>query len=161
MYFSVLGPLEVRDGASNPLRIAGERRRTLVLRLLLVPNRIVSFDRLVDDVWGEVPRKGVRSPLAAYISLLRDQLGADRIRTEATGYVLVADPGEVDAELFEKQLERRNRSRPGVIMPLRSVRSPRPSDVGGEMPSMTLVTSHGQSEPPRTSRSSGAGPMNS
>ena len=105
MYFSVLGPLEVRDHASNPLRIAGDRRRTLVLRLLLVPNRPVSFERLVDDVWGPGPRRGVRSPLAAHISLLRDQLGADRIRTEATGYVLVVGPGEVDAELFEKELD--------------------------------------------------------
>ena len=105
MHFSVLGPLEVRDDASNHLRIAGERRRALVLRLLLVPNRIVSFDRLVDDVWGPEPRKGVRSPLAAHISLLRDQLGADRIRTEAAGYVLVTGPDEVDAELFERELD--------------------------------------------------------
>ncbi len=104
MYFSVLGPLEVRDDSSAPLRMAGDRRRSLVLRLLLVPNRVVSFDRLVEDVWGPVPRKGVRSPLAAHISLLRDQLGADRIRTEATGYALVATPGEVDAELFENEL---------------------------------------------------------
>jgi predicted ATPase/DNA-binding SARP family transcriptional activator len=104
MYFSVLGPLEVRDNASNSLRIAGGRRRTLILRLLLVPNRVVSFDRLVDDVWGQKPRRGVRSPLAAHISLLRDQLGADRIRTEATGYLLVVGPDELDAELFEKEL---------------------------------------------------------
>jgi predicted ATPase/DNA-binding SARP family transcriptional activator len=105
MYFSVLGPLEVRDDALIPLRIAGDRRRSLVLRMLLVPNQTVSFDRLVDDVWGAVPRKGVRSPLAAHISLLRDQLGADRIRTEGTGYVLVAGPDEVDMSLFEKELD--------------------------------------------------------
>jgi DNA-binding response OmpR family regulator len=58
--FGILGPLEVlRSGRVVPL--AGPRQRAVLAVLLLQPNRVVSVDRLVEDVWEGTPRRP-RSP---------------------------------------------------------------------------------------------------
>jgi len=53
--FGVLGPLEVlRSGRAVPL--GGPRQRAVLGVLLLQANRVVSVDRLVEDVWeGHAP----------------------------------------------------------------------------------------------------------
>ena len=56
MEFLVLGPLEVRrDGQAVELR--GSKRRALLALLVLHANEVVRTDRLVDDLWGERPRR--------------------------------------------------------------------------------------------------------
>src|SRR6201999_3066329 len=48
--FLILGPLEVRaDGQS--IRVVGPRQRKLLALLLLNLNRVVPFERLVDELW--------------------------------------------------------------------------------------------------------------
>src|SRR5215216_5111632 len=54
MEFGILGPLEVRDG-SGPLRVPGAKERALLTDLLVNAARVVSADRLVEDLWGQDP----------------------------------------------------------------------------------------------------------
>ena len=56
--FRILGPLEVRVG-DRVLRIPGRRQRALLALLLLNANRVVSADRLLDELWArEAPGLG-------------------------------------------------------------------------------------------------------
>jgi DNA-binding SARP family transcriptional activator len=105
MEFRVLGPLEARDG-QRPLRLAGQRRRALLARLVLDLNRTVPVPRLVDDLWGEeVPASAVKMVQIA-VSQLRKVLPADVLLTRPPGYALVADPESVDAIRFGRLRER-------------------------------------------------------
>ena len=53
--FRVLGPLEIRrDGAPVPLRAS--RQRTFLAVLLVNRGRVVSVDRLIEDVKAEAER---------------------------------------------------------------------------------------------------------
>jgi DNA-binding SARP family transcriptional activator len=63
---ALLGPLEVRDAAGNPVEIGGARVRTLLARLALDPGRPVSSAALADAVWADDPPAGERSALSSY-----------------------------------------------------------------------------------------------
>jgi len=59
--FGILGPLEVsRSGCAVPL--GGPRQRAVLALLLLEANRVVSMDRLAEDVWGGHPPRGGPRP---------------------------------------------------------------------------------------------------
>src|SRR5258707_817091 len=77
--FGILGPLEVlRSGRAVPL--GGPRQRAVLAVLLLQPNRVVSVDRLVEDVWaGHAPEASVTS-LQTYVFHLRRALEPGRPR---------------------------------------------------------------------------------
>jgi predicted ATPase/DNA-binding SARP family transcriptional activator len=96
--FRLLGPLEVAvDGEVVPL--GGQKQRALLATLLLEPNRIVSGDRLIDAVWGELPPETARNTVQVYISQLRKRLPAGALETAPPGYRLAVDPATID--LFE------------------------------------------------------------
>ena len=70
MEFRILGPLQVLDeGREVPL--GGAKQRALLALLLLDPNRVVSRDRLIDELWGGSPptpprrRSRCTSPICA------------------------------------------------------------------------------------------------
>ena len=97
--FRLLGPLVVvRDDA--PVRLGRGKRRSLLALLLLHANEVVSQDRLIDALWGERPPAAPRTALQVLVSELRKDLGADRIVTTASGYVLNVAPAEIDAAEF-------------------------------------------------------------
>jgi DNA-binding SARP family transcriptional activator len=98
--FGILGALQVAvDGREVAI---GGRRQTLVLgRLLCQPNSAVPADTLVDATWGDDPPSTARKQLQTAVWRLRRLLGDDRIHTGAAGYVLRADPEEVDALWFD------------------------------------------------------------
>jgi hypothetical protein len=54
MELGILGPLEVRDGAAL-VRVAGVKERALLAELVVHAGRVVSADRLIEDLWGEDP----------------------------------------------------------------------------------------------------------
>ena len=54
MEYRVLGPLEVR-GDDGPLPLGGAKQRALLALLLLNANRVVSRERLIDELWGDDP----------------------------------------------------------------------------------------------------------
>src|SRR5215218_811803 len=102
--FGILGPLEVRDG-SGPLRVPGAKERALLADLLVTAARVVSADRLVEDLWGEDPPGNPANTLQGQVSALRRALGpagAALVATRPPGYALEAGPEQVDAGRFER-----------------------------------------------------------
>lgn len=98
LQFRLLGPLEVVvDG--RPAALGGQKQRALLATLLLEPNRVVSADRLIDAVWGEIPPETARNTIQVYVSQLRKRLPAGALETVQPGYRLVVDPATID--LFE------------------------------------------------------------
>ena len=55
MRFRLLGQLEVVD-SGHAVEVGGGKRRMLLALLLLNANKVVSADRLIDELWGESPR---------------------------------------------------------------------------------------------------------
>ena len=100
----MLGPLEVAGG-SGPARLGGPKQRMVLAHLVLRAGRVVPTDRLIDLVWGEDPPRAVRNVLQTYVSRLRRVLGPERLEGRSGGYVLRADPSEIDAHRFEALIE--------------------------------------------------------
>src|SRR5438445_83947 len=93
MDFRILGPLEVvADGQEVPL--GGAKQRALLALLLLHPNRVVSRDRLIDELWETDPPETARTALQVHVSHLRKALGRDRIVTQAPGYLVRLEPDD-------------------------------------------------------------------
>ena len=96
----MLGPVEaVVEG--SPVNLPAAKPRALLAILLLSRNRVVSVDRLVDDLWGETPPETATKALQGYVSQLRKVLGADRVLTKPPGYSLRVEDGELDLDRFE------------------------------------------------------------
>ncbi len=106
--FGILGPLEVsRSGRAVPL--GGPRQRAVLALLLLEANRVVSMDRLAEDVWGGHPPKGWVTTLQTYVFHLRRALEPGRLPgiaggvwvTRDRGYLLRVDREHLDAAQFQ------------------------------------------------------------
>src|SRR5829696_3916171 len=99
--FRILGPLEAEDeGRLVPL--GGSKQRAVLAILLLHRGEAVSVNRLVDELWGEQPPDTATKTVQVYVSRLRKRLGQDVVITRGGGYVLDIDPGQLDAERFER-----------------------------------------------------------
>ncbi len=105
MEFRLLGPLEVH-GDGRALPIGGPKQRVVLAHLLLRANEVVSVDRLIDAVWSDEPPGTARNTLQTYVRHLRKSLGAARVQHRPPGYLLVADPAEVDLLQFVDLLHR-------------------------------------------------------
>ncbi|WP_224392345.1 BTAD domain-containing putative transcriptional regulator [Pseudonocardia sp. ICBG1293] len=99
MSILLLGPVSVTDGNGCELLPAGPRVRGLLARLALDAGRPVGTATLVDALWGEQP-PSTANALQSLATRLRRALGTERIRSTAGGYLLAADPDEVDALRF-------------------------------------------------------------
>ena len=106
--FSILGPLEVsRSGSVVPL--GGPRQRAVLALLLLEANRVVSMDRLAEDIWSGHPPKGWATTVQTYVFHLRRALEPDRVPgdggdvlvTRDRGYLLRVDREHLDAARFQ------------------------------------------------------------
>jgi YVTN family beta-propeller protein len=106
--FGILGPLEVsRSGRAVPL--GGPRQRAVLALLLLEANRVVSMDRLAEDLWDGHPPEGWVTTVQIYVSHLRQALEPGRARgaagevlvTRNPGYLLRVDGGRLDAARFQ------------------------------------------------------------
>ena len=53
MRVAMLGPLRVSGEDDAPIEIGGARLRLLLIRLALDPGRVVTGDRLAEDLWGD------------------------------------------------------------------------------------------------------------
>jgi DNA-binding SARP family transcriptional activator/ABC-type branched-subunit amino acid transport system substrate-binding protein/DNA-binding beta-propeller fold protein YncE len=101
MEFRLLGPLEVLE-RDRPLPLGRGRQRALFALLLIHANEVVSTDRLIDELWGDAPPRTALKSVQVYVSHLRKGLGDGRLVTQPPGYVLRADPSEVDVGRFER-----------------------------------------------------------
>ena len=106
--FGILGPLEVRR-SGRAVSLGGPRQRAVLALLLLEANRVVSMDRLAEDVWGGDPPEGWATTLQTYVFHLRQALEPDRSRgaagdvlvTRDRGYLLRVDREHLDGALFQ------------------------------------------------------------
>jgi predicted ATPase/DNA-binding SARP family transcriptional activator len=100
--FRVLGPLEVVAGG-QPLELGTPRQRALFGLLLVHAGEVVSYDRLLEDLWDGDPPATARHTLQGYVHRLRRTLGADawRLTTRPPGYQLKISTGELDAQRFQ------------------------------------------------------------
>lgn len=112
MEFRILGPLEVVSGERR-LDLGGARQRALLALLLIEANRVVSTDRLVDELWPAPPPARAPAILQDHIYHLRRSLEPGRapgapatvVVTQAPGYVLRVEPHQLDARRFEALAE--------------------------------------------------------
>src|SRR5262245_37428277 len=108
VWIRVLGPFTAElDG--RPLPLGGPRQRSVLALLVTARGRVVSVDRMIEELWrGEAPGRAVAS-LQAYVSNLRKLLEPSRApRTPASvlvsaapGYALRVPSAAVDAWHFE------------------------------------------------------------
>lgn len=99
--FRVLGSLEVSQEGSGPIPLGGPKQRAVLAHLLLRANHLVPTEVLIDEVWGEEPPEAVRNSLQSYASHLRKALGSGRLEGSRAGYLLRADPSEMDVVRFQ------------------------------------------------------------
>lgn len=101
----ILGPVRLRV-EGRELAVSGAKARAVLAALALQVNRAVSIDRLIDDIWGDNPPQTARNAIQVYVSAVRRGLApvADRFRLESRpgGYLLAADPQQIDWHRFEE-----------------------------------------------------------
>ena len=102
--FRVLGPLEVTvAGAAVPLR--GVKVRELLSLLLLHRGRVVSVDRLAEELWTGEPPAAATAALRVYVSRLRKLLSAAgherMLVTHPSAYQLDAPDDALDVVRFQ------------------------------------------------------------
>ena len=113
MQFGILGPLEVATDAGRPVELVSHKLRSLLALLVIEAGRVVSLDRIIDQLWGDEPPATATGTLQAYVSQLRRLLEPDRLPreparilvTQAPGYVLRVTPDKVDFLCFERLAE--------------------------------------------------------
>jgi len=100
--FRLLGVFEVAAGG-RILEIGSPKQRRLLALLAVNLNRPVPIDVILDVLWPDGPPASAQSTLQSLVSRLRVELGAGdaRLRLRETGYVLEADPGQLDTRRFE------------------------------------------------------------
>src|ERR1700682_5912029 len=106
MEFRLLGPLEVLDGG-RVLPVNGTKQRALLALLLLNAGRVVSSDRLLDELWGDEPPESGATALQVRVSQLRKALGdgGSAIKTRPPGYVIELRPEQLDLYAFERLVQ--------------------------------------------------------
>src|SRR5262249_58482333 len=83
-------------------RVGRGKEGALLAVLWWNANQPLSVDRLADELWGDQPPGNPAKTVQVYVSRLRKRLGPERLATTAGGYVLRAEPDEVDVERFER-----------------------------------------------------------
>ncbi|RZQ61900.1 BTAD domain-containing putative transcriptional regulator [Amycolatopsis suaedae] len=100
----LLGPLSV-TGPGGPIDLGPLKQRCIFALLALNANHTVSRDDIVDTLWGEQPPATCANLVHTYVSglrrILRRHLLEDLVTSAPEGYVLVADPEEVDLLRFD------------------------------------------------------------
>ncbi len=105
--FRVLGPLEAAEHGEL-LDLGPHKQRSLLALLLMHPNRVVTTDRILDELWGDAA-DGKENALWVYVSRLRAVLEPERgphdrprvLVTSDRGYLLAVGPDAIDAARFE------------------------------------------------------------
>jgi len=110
--YQILGPIEVLE-SGRPLDIGSRQQRALLAILLMNANRVVTKERILDDLWRNEPH-GKERTLWVYVSRLRAVLDPDRqaggksnvLATRDHGYILNVDRADIDADRFEELADR-------------------------------------------------------
>ncbi len=107
--FRILGSLEV-VGPDGPVHLGGPKQRATLAILLLNANRVVSIDRLADELYAGRAPVTAATQVHRQISELRKVLGEEaRLETRAPGYVLHLAAEQLDLGRFERLTEEARR----------------------------------------------------
>ncbi len=106
----LLGPLDVVFG-DTARYVSGLRRKTALAALALRVGKVVSYDRLIDVVWGGRSPVTAVNTLQSHISYLRRLFGVrESIVTRPAGYCLVQGDVTTDVEIAEQLIDEARRS---------------------------------------------------
>lgn len=80
----------------------------MLAMLLVNRNQVVSLDSLIDELWGDEPRKSANTTVQTYIYQLRkhflrhglETAGHQILLSRPPGYLLRVAPGDLDADQF-------------------------------------------------------------
>ncbi|HEY6890774.1 MAG TPA: AfsR/SARP family transcriptional regulator, partial [Solirubrobacter sp.] len=113
--FGILGPLEARrDGVE--LALGGRAQRAVLTLLLLEAGRVLSIDRIADELYaGAAPATAV-TQVHRQISELRRVLGDGAIETRPPGYVIQVRAGGLDLRSFETLCARCEDAEPAAVV---------------------------------------------
>jgi DNA-binding SARP family transcriptional activator len=98
--FAILGPFEAR-GDAGPVELRGGKQRALLALLLLNADRVVSVDRIVEDLWGEEAPETASKMVQIFVSQLRKALPEGTLQTRAPGYLVTLAGHSLDLGRFE------------------------------------------------------------
>jgi DNA-binding winged helix-turn-helix (wHTH) protein len=105
--YAILGPIELCDGKHRrPVR--GPRQVALLALLLLNANRVVSSDRLIEALWGDLGPAGAVKRLQVAILRLRRVLdpaggqGESVLQMVTGGYLLTVAPASLIPRCFRR-----------------------------------------------------------
>ncbi|MFI5532137.1 BTAD domain-containing putative transcriptional regulator [Kitasatospora sp. NPDC051853] len=122
---SVLGSLTAeRDG--GPLALGGRRQRSVLALLVASRGRVVSVDRMVEELWQDAAPAQAVTSLQSYVSNLRRLLEPGRaprtparlLVSAAPGYALRLDGAAVDSWRFEQLVTLAASAPPARALPL-------------------------------------------
>lgn len=100
MRLRILGPVQIWDGAVwSPVR--APQQRVLLALLLAEAGRVVTTDRLVDEIWADEPPRTAVGAVHNNVMKLRRVLGG-RLVTCGNGYELRLDDDDLDATRFAR-----------------------------------------------------------
>jgi predicted ATPase/DNA-binding SARP family transcriptional activator len=114
--FGLLGPLAVWTADGRPVTLPELKVRALLAHLLVHRGRLVSAERLIDDLWGAALPANPANTLQGKVSQLRRVLdaaepgGRGLVAYRQGGYLLQVDADSVDADLFHTLAERARRA---------------------------------------------------
>jgi predicted ATPase/DNA-binding SARP family transcriptional activator len=109
--FHLLGAFEVAAGGRVAV-VGSPKQRALLAMLVVHLNRVVPLDAIVEELWGERLPASASASVQSLVSRLRRSLSdlcpeaGSRLRGREPGYVLEADPSQVDANRFEELFAR-------------------------------------------------------
>jgi len=105
MQVRLLGTLEVVGDDGAPLPVQGPMVRALLAILALHCGRVVSTDRLIEDLWQDDAPAGVANALQRLISKVRGLFGSpDIVAMRPPGYALMIDADDVDVHALDSRL---------------------------------------------------------
>jgi DNA-binding SARP family transcriptional activator len=86
--FGVLGPIEARTTAGEPVPLPGVKVRALLAALLARRGQVVSVDALVHGLWADGPPAGAKAALQSKVSQLRRALERSEAGTAALALII-------------------------------------------------------------------------
>ncbi|OXZ01545.1 AfsR/SARP family transcriptional regulator [Streptomyces microflavus] len=110
MQFNLLGPFEIITDDGRTLALGTPKMCQVIALLLMRPGSVVSVNALRRELWGDDAPGSAPTTLQTYIYHARKMFeregvtsrGGPLLHTQSPGYRIVAEAGEVDANIFEQ-----------------------------------------------------------
>jgi SARP family transcriptional regulator, regulator of embCAB operon len=104
--YEILGSLKVTN-RDESVSISARKMQVVLATLLIRADQVVSTEQLTAEIWGEDRPLRATAALYVYVSQLRKLLSTPGRRespivTQAPGYVLRTEPGELDLHMFRR-----------------------------------------------------------